>query len=74
MKKMKEVKEIIMTEDDNKDFDTAAKCFICGNGFQEGDKKSRDHCHFAGKYRGCAHDDCSLASSMRYPKNPRLSS
>ena len=70
MKKMKEVKEIIMTEDDKTDFDTATKCFVCGKGFQEGDKKVRDHCHFTGKYRGCAHDDCNLAFSMRYYKIP----
>ena len=70
IKKMKEVKEIIMTEDDKTDFDTATKCFVCGKGFQEGDKKVRDHCHFTGKYRGCAHDDCNLAFSMRYYKIP----
>ena len=70
IKKMKEVKEKIMTEDDKTDFDTATKCFVCGKGFQEGDKKVRDHCHFTGKYRGCAHDDCNLAFSMRYYKIP----
>ena len=49
---------------------TATKCFICGEDFKEGDKKCRDHCHFTGKYRGCAHDDCNLQFSMRYYKIP----
>ena len=38
--------------------------------FKEGDKKVRDHCHFTGKYRGCAHDDCNLQFSMKYYKIP----
>ena len=55
--RMKEVKEIIMTEKDKEDFENATTCFICGNDFQPEDKKVRDHCHFTGAYRGCAHDD-----------------
>ena len=70
MNKMKENKEIIMRADDWRDFKTATKCFICGKDFQDGDKKVRDHCHFTGKYRGCAHDDCNLQFSMRYYKVP----
>ena len=66
MDKMKENKDIIMRADDWRDF----KCFICGQNFKEGDKKCRDHCHFTGKYRGCAHDDCNLQFSMRYYKIP----
>ena len=70
MDKMKENKEIIMRADDWRDFKTAKKCFICGKDCKEGDKKVRDHCHFTGKYRGCAHDDCNLQFSMRYYKIP----
>ena len=66
MEKMKENKEIIMRADDWRDFKTAKKYFLCGKGFKEGDKKVRDHCHFTGKYRGCARDDCNLQFSMRY--------
>ena len=70
MDKMKENKDIIMTANDWRDFNTATRCFICGKDFKEGDKKVRDHCHFTGKYRGCAHDDCNLQFSMRYYKVP----
>ena len=61
---MKENKEILMTDEDRKDFETATHCFICGDRFNktyktekeaEKYKKVRDHCHFTGKYRGCAH-------------------
>ena len=68
--RMKEVKEIIMTEKDKEDFENAKERFICGIDVKEGDKKVRDHCHFTGAYRGCAHDDCNLGFSMRYDKTP----
>ena len=29
-----------------------------------------DHCHFTGRYRGCAHDDYNLQFAMRYYKIP----
>jgi hypothetical protein len=71
MDKMKKNKDIIMRADDWRDFKTATKCFICGMDFKEGDKKCRDHCHFTGKYRGCAHDDCNLQFSIVDLHNPR---
>ena len=70
IKKMKEVKDRIETEKDWEDFNNATKCFICGNAFQEDEKKCWDHCHFTGKYRGCAHEACNLRFSMRYYKIP----
>lgn len=70
MERMKENKEIIMKEEDWKDYHKATKCFICGEDFKEGQKKCRDHCHFTGKYRGTAHEDCDLQFSMRYYKIP----
>jgi len=70
MNRMKEEKHIIMTEQDQRDFDNATHCFICGECFKQGDKKVRDHCHFTGKYQGCAHDDCNLQFAVRYYKIP----
>ena len=76
---MKANKEILMTDEDKKDFETATHCFICGDKFKnsyknekeaEKDKKVRDHCHFTGKYRGCAHSICNLNFCNRYFKIP----
>ena len=76
---MKENKEILMTDEDKKDFETATHCFICGDKFKnaykneketEKYKKVRDHCHFTGKYRGCAHSICNLNFCNRYFQIP----
>jgi len=70
MDKMKENKPMIFNNNNQIDFNNATKCFICGKDFQACDVKVRDHCHFTGRYRGCAHQDCNLAFSMRYYKIP----
>ena len=66
MDKMTENKDMISNNNNRIDFNNATHCFICGKAFQAGDRKVRDHCHFTGRYRGCAHDDCNLQFSMRH--------
>ena len=41
-----------------RDFQAATICHICGEHLEE--DKVRDHCHVSGKYRGAAHDECNL--------------
>ena len=76
---MKENKEILMTDEDKIDFETATDCFICGdklnNSYKnekeaEKYKKVRDHCHVTGKYRGCAHSICNLNYCIKHIKIP----
>ena len=76
---MQEKKEIEMTDEDKKDFETAPHCFICCDKFNKTYttekeakkyKKVRDHCHFTGKYRGCAHSICHLNYCHKHFKIP----
>ena len=51
-------KDIIMTEEDQQDFENNNICRYCEQ-YIELDKV-RDHCHLTSKYRGPAHSDCNL--------------
>ena len=52
-------KEMIFTKEDEKQFDKALDCWICGEELKHNDKV-RDHCHYTGRYRGAAHNKCNL--------------
>ena len=41
-------------------FNRTTNCHIYLNGFKLSNRKVRDHCHCAGKYRGLAHNICNL--------------
>ncbi|XP_074026183.1 uncharacterized protein [Leptinotarsa decemlineata] len=50
-----------LTAEEEHDFNIATTCGICGNKFEEGDIKVRDHCHLTGKKRnGATHSICNL--------------
>ena len=51
-------KDIIMTEEDNQDFEKNNICRYCEK-YIETDKV-RDQCHITGNYRGPAHNECNL--------------
>ena len=54
---------IPLTYKENKSYKKQKVCYICRKGVSADDKKYhkvRDHCHYAGKYRGAAHSFCNL--------------
>ena len=61
----KNPKTMLFNSEDQKDFKSATHCHICEQKLFI-DKvtkkilKVRDHCHFTGKYRGAAHNECNL--------------
>ena len=55
-------KLLVLSKEEEKEFQSATKCHICEEKLSL-DKKSnlKDHCHFTGKYRGAAHNQCNLS-------------
>ena len=53
-------KELVITKEDNEDFENLTKCWICDNDYIDGDVKVRNHCHITGRYRGSANRDCNI--------------
>jgi hypothetical protein len=54
---------MVMTSDDQQQFENASCCFLCNESFDDQVKalsKVRDHDHLTGKYRGAAHCKCSI--------------
>lgn len=49
-----------LTPIQNDMFNKATHCHICESIFKLDDKRVRDHCHFTGRYRGPAHENCNL--------------
>ena len=54
-------KEMIeLTKKELKSHNKSKKCHICFSSFKEDELKVKDHCHYTGKYRGAAHNECNL--------------
>ena len=49
---------MIFNEEDKKGYNDSTMCHICGG--ELGSDKVRDHCHYSGKFRGAAHNQCNL--------------
>ena len=60
-------KPMKISPEEQKEFDGATKCWVCGDPSEN--HKVRDHCHFTGKYRGAAHNKCNL----RLTRSKRIS-
>ena len=61
-------KEMILSQEDNENFEKASDCHICGKELKE--DKVRDHDHITGKYRGAAHTQCNLNYNYKNCKIP----
>ena len=54
--------KMIITAEEEEEFKQASDCWICGKKLNLEDRV-RDHCHFTGRYRGAAHNQCNLKYS-----------
>jgi len=61
-----DVQPMVMTDDDEIDFDNRTQCWISQKDFTEKDKKVCDPCHFTGNNSGAAHQKCNAL--FRKPK------
>ena len=57
-------KKMIFGKEEADRFNKATYCWICEK--ELGENQVRDHCHFTGKYRDAAHNECNL--NYRKPK------
>ena len=53
-------KNLIMTEEEEKQFQSSNTCWICEKLIDDDDEKVRDHCYVTGKFRGAAHWSCNI--------------
>ena len=53
-------KNLIMSEEEEKQFQSTNISWICEKLIDDDNEKVRDHCHVTGKFRGTAHWSCSI--------------
>ena len=51
---------MIITDSEKEQFKRATVCHICEQPFSKKDIKVADHCHYTGRYRGPAHQQCNI--------------
>ena len=51
---------IHLTDEENRSYENQKLCHVCKKLFAKDDKKVKDYCHFAGKYRGAARNECNM--------------
>ena len=59
-------KELVMTKEDNEDFENSTKFWICDKDYIDAYVKLRDYCHITEKYRGSAHSDCNINVKLNH--------
>ena len=53
-------KNLIMSEEEEKQFQSSNISWICEKLIDDDNEKVRDHCHVTGKFRGAAHWSCNI--------------
>ena len=53
-------KNLIITEEEEKEYQSSNTCCICKKLIDLDDEKARDHCHVTGRFIGAAHWSCSI--------------
>ena len=66
IKKKQFNKELVLTKEENEDFENSTKCWICDKIYVDKNVKVRDHCHITGKYRDSAHRDCNINLKLNH--------
>ena len=72
VKESDEIREIMskiipmkLTEEEEKQFKSSTKCYLCDIDYNNDDIKVRDHDHLTGCYRGSAHQKCNAISIQK---------
>ena len=63
-------KPMIITDEQEQEFEICDVCHICDKPIKKGDIKARDHDHINGLYRGCAHQNCNTNFNHKNFKIP----
>ena len=57
-------KYLIMSEEEEEQFQLSNICWICEKLIDDDDEKVRDHCHITGKFRDATHLSCNILEVM----------